>query len=748
MAAPTYSLWVRDAALDRVALVDDYQHFQAVLNLNDAGKWTLVLNATNANGTPNPAVEALRDAGMRGGLIVYRNQSVLLSGTVTEWQENQGQQGPTVTIYGEDDTACIEHYKALPTPAGPIIDSTGVAYYPDGHYTITQKAEFVLKDLVDKNMGPTAGATLPRRLLLGLTIEPDGGRGATVTATPRFDNLLDLLNKKAAEGGVRFQIRQQSDAPRARQFRVDVPADRRQSVRFSRELGNLGEVQSTETTASANYVYAGAQGEQDQRQFVEGGDGPSINRYGYKEAFLDTRDLSANTALPAIRTRLAETLDAGGGSVSLTFKPLDAPYEFGVDYDLGDRVTVLVNGVATDGLMRSVTLTLDGQGGATIEPFVATANVAQAAMVGVVPRLSTTGERVSFLERNAEGFTWRMGLIWYGPVSEIPAGWELVNGSDPAIGSISLVGRMPIGVGAIPGSAIVTTLGQQIGAPTLVTAAMPAHTHTLSVSGTTVATTHVHTLTNGTANASAAGEAAHTHGPGSLTPTSNFTDPTHAHAATGITVSNAGESAHTHVLTNGTANVSNAGESSHTHAPTGITVATETDVHVHGIAINSDAVGGNHAAASGADFTAYSTAGGVGHAHPINGYTGSETGGTASGAHHHLLSGSTAAGVAHTHTATIGGATDAGAPHTHTASVGGNTAASSPGLYTHTHTLSGSSAAGTAHTHTLTVGGATDSGTVAGQTLTSTGTSGSTGSGADGGNIPPATAVHFIVRMQ
>jgi microcystin-dependent protein len=95
-------------------------------------------------------------------------------------------------------------------------------------------------------------------------------------------------------------------------------------------------------------------------------------------------------------------------------------------------------------------------------------------------------------------------LLWSGSVASIPSGWALCNGSS---GTPDLRNRFVVGAGST------YSVGDTGGSATstLTSSELPAHTHSLSASGTTSGQSagHTHTFSGTTGNMSA--NASHTH---------------------------------------------------------------------------------------------------------------------------------------------------------------------------------------------------------------------------------------------
>jgi microcystin-dependent protein len=232
--------------------------------------------------------------------------------------------------------------------------------------------------------------------------------------------------------------------------------------------------------------------------------------------------------------------------------------------------------------------------------------------------------------------------LWSGSIASIPSGWALCNGSS---GTPDLRDRFVVGAGST--YAVGATGGANT--VTLDTTMIPAHSHSVSASGTsgTVSTDHVHSTTS--------------------TGTADAVNLDHTHSGTTSAVSND----HNHTFSG----TSSGQSQTHSHA-------VSDPGHGHSLALFGPNGGGGN---PGGDLntsspTTYNTASAT---------TGISLG-NASADHNHTYSGTTSGISAnHTHTITTGGMSQ-NAGHSHTVTVSGT---------------SGSQSANASHNHSLSVSG-------------------------------------------
>jgi len=241
-------------------------------------------------------------------------------------------------------------------------------------------------------------------------------------------------------------------------------------------------------------------------------------------------------------------------------------------------------------------------------------------------------------------------LLWSGAIASIPTGWVLCNGANS---TPDLRDRFVVGAGTT--YAVNATGGANT--VTLDVTMIPAHTHSLSASGTTAnaSTDHTHSL-------SASG-----------TTSGHSND--HVHSGTTSAVSND----HNHTFSGTSSGQSN----THSHS------ATSTDSgHQHSMATP----GGQGSVNAGNNLLGQHTEGSQGEVKLTRVGNASITTsiGNASADHNHTYSGTTSGISAnHTHTVTTGGVS---ADHNHTVTVTGTSGAmSANAVHNHTVTVSGTS---------------------------------------------------------
>lgn len=375
---------VRDGNLARVGQLrpQDLVDFTAVLRFNNVGNWKLNLPADHR------LVDSLRAPG--AGIIVTGPNGVIMSGPTTAAVRTQSRDDikGAWEISGTDDSLLLQERLAYPTPA-----SADVAAQTSEYDTRTGKTSTVMLGYVNANIGPSAPAG---RKVSTLTLASDPLLGSTITTKARFDKLGELIYNLATKDGLGFDL-VQSGAGLV--FRVFQPTDRSATIRMDIENNQLTKSSYSYTAPGATRVIVAGQGDGNGRTFVEVSASSVETTWSRRiETFQDERSTSVTAELTlAGQATIAEK---GQTIEAISVSPTDdTTMQYGVDWALGDKVSVVAGGTTISKIVTEVGILVKEDGiriGATVgDPSAADPESTQA---------DTTSDqevRISNLERNS-----------------------------------------------------------------------------------------------------------------------------------------------------------------------------------------------------------------------------------------------------------------------------------------------------------------------------------------------------------
>lgn len=366
---------LRDSAFLPVGEFDDFQFAQCTSQFNAKGSWELTLDASSA-------IRPLVDFGTG---VIFRGDdgAIEFSGPIESIRRSYDGNKDNLILKGSDDNAFLARRLAFPSPSPFTIAPYDVR---------TGAAGEVMSGYVASNLGPSAVAS---RQLAGLNVA-GSTLGATVTGRARFDNLLELLQGLALRGGdLGFRIVQ--TGPGALEFQVYQATDRTSTAVFSIELGNLASFDYETEVAETTYAIAGDSGDAGARLFAERQSTEGMESYGLIESF---RDQSNTTNVAELYEAALEELAQKADKKNLSVQPTDTgALAYGTGYQMGDRVTAIIDGVATVGIIRELkrSYSVDGT---TIAPVIGTPGASKPDTLNVFKKQRELVRRISQLERH------------------------------------------------------------------------------------------------------------------------------------------------------------------------------------------------------------------------------------------------------------------------------------------------------------------------------------------------------------
>lgn len=375
---PKFFIEARDAFLKRIGVVEQYTSVQVISRFNNVGSWTLTVPADSREAELlNPGC----------GIIVwvegvpYPVMSGPVSSITHSWSADQSGAGQIVYT-GVSDETLLWSRVTLPVPGAAINAQTA------DRYSVSGTASLALAELVDVNAGPNARAdrVIPQLEVSSVAI------GAPVAVSTRFDVLGAKLEEVAASVGIGWRLRQ--GLSEALLFEPFLPrVHDAGEVTFSPAAGNLASYRYKLSAPTATRAVVAAQGEGRDRWLAEYDSADASEDWARTpiERFVDRRDIPVargasgspvdpdDTSQPADPQALAE-LDQGAAEAlaesrelgELSVTPIDTNhFRYGVNYSVGDVVTVDIRGNLITDVLREVRLS-DGDEGPRVTPVIGT----------------------------------------------------------------------------------------------------------------------------------------------------------------------------------------------------------------------------------------------------------------------------------------------------------------------------------------------------------------------------------------
>lgn len=238
-----------------------------------------------------------------------------------------------------------------------------------GYSTKAGLADDLLIDYADDQC---VNPTDTDRTILNLSIQPSAGVGSPVGRRLRYENLLEVFQDVANQGGVDFLITRLIDNQlRLTVYPIGTDKTRARNYPFSPfvELnpmrGNLGDPSLLiDRKREQNYVYALGQGPGEKRIVFEmQGAGVNDSPYNRIEFTTDIRQAERGDST-TVATQARAALIENQAVKEFTFKPsgVEAGSLYRLDWDIGDTLTCAWDDEVLDLRVREVEITIDASG--------------------------------------------------------------------------------------------------------------------------------------------------------------------------------------------------------------------------------------------------------------------------------------------------------------------------------------------------------------------------------------------------
>lgn len=353
---------------------------------------TLKFNEASSGLFTAPGYDWIRDQLVPGcRIVVIRDGQILIAGPMEKslWErsddgDNAG--AGQLTVNFADYLSLIVARQTYPdgtlAPSAQVVDN----------WTFTGSAELALRDLVDKNAGPSTvtGRAIPN-LVLG-TVASVGSSGTF--SADRAEPLGDVLRRVAAAGGnIGFQARKSGNQVL---FEVFQPTDLSDQVVFGFGTGSLKYIARELTAPTANAAIVGGQGTGADRFLLERDNQGSQDAWDRREILVSrpgndpTADLNADGDA---------ALADGAETLRIPISTADTPFQKYGDYTIGSVVSVED---APGSMISDVVVTVHFQVYPTAGEVVSSTVGSQAAQSDPawIQRMRAMERRIAYLERN------------------------------------------------------------------------------------------------------------------------------------------------------------------------------------------------------------------------------------------------------------------------------------------------------------------------------------------------------------
>ncbi|MBV6425335.1 MAG: hypothetical protein NAOJABEB_03152 [Steroidobacteraceae bacterium] len=228
-----------------------------------------------------------------------------------------------------------------------------------------QKAETIAKSLVRRNAtsnGTTGDGRMRDVDETRISVAADAATGATLDYNCAWQNLLSALQEVAQLGGGDYDlVRTGAAAWEFRWYNGQRGTDRSATVRFGLDYGNVTLPRVTwGTLTEATVAIVGGQGEAAARSVVVRNGANYLATYHGVETFVEAMQYSTTGGL---NTAGDAALYAAQARRETSFEVVQTPASFyGVHYDFGDLVTVIIEGYTAVKQVASASITVDEYG--------------------------------------------------------------------------------------------------------------------------------------------------------------------------------------------------------------------------------------------------------------------------------------------------------------------------------------------------------------------------------------------------
>lgn len=363
----------------------DYTSATFIPRWNGIGTWQITLPGNS------PSVPLL---GPGSGLHVELPDGSIFTGSTSSYEDDwdtDTQPGGQVTRSGVSDNSILGNYICLPNPDADYTQQVATA-----NWIYSGAAEDIVKQLVRENLATGVAS----RRLPGLRVMPSQGRGTTINASLRYQNLLLILQQWLTPMNIGFYL--QSDREGGYEFDILPAVDVSNQVEFSRDLGNISGYSLSNGRPTVTRAIVAGQGEgmaRNIRALYGPNSGLDPDWNVMVEQFIDQRQTNDNPTLDQAGT---DALSQGAATPALTVKLVpDIPKQpvLGVDYGLGSKIAITLGDVTYKDVISQIQYDVQ-DGVVTVSPTIGDVDQVGGKAANLANIVQSIMNRIALLERS------------------------------------------------------------------------------------------------------------------------------------------------------------------------------------------------------------------------------------------------------------------------------------------------------------------------------------------------------------
>jgi len=339
-----YGVFVRDLDGTLIHRINDYVSLRILMTLNDSGSWSIKSTTTD----PCPF-----DPGM--GIITVRNDKFLYGGVVNKIQDKMNAKTGLYTweVSGVGDLGYLSRRLCYVDP------STGDTTARN-HYRDSGDLALVVERLISRNLGEDAMEARREPIITSNVLSTIG---VNTSVELRFQNLLKAVVTTCRKSG--YNIRPMWNKSLSKiYYELFVGVNRSQEIVFTEQLNNILGSEFIAVAPEGNAIVGGGRGEMTERSFAFVENANSIEQWGRIEKFADGRN---EDDIDEYASQKLEEHSENLVGYSCTASDNDNAPQFGIDYDLGDIVSMKIGSTFIAAEVQQVEITVS-EGKETISP--------------------------------------------------------------------------------------------------------------------------------------------------------------------------------------------------------------------------------------------------------------------------------------------------------------------------------------------------------------------------------------------